>query len=68
MKKNNISEKGEKFCLVCGERSEKGNLCECCRESLALIDIDNFITQKNKGIFFGNGVSNAFNDRDFMVK
>ena len=50
MNKNNISEKVEKFCLVCGERSEKGNLCECCRESLALIDIDNFITQKNKAL------------------
>ena len=38
-------EHGER-CMICGEESGGRKVCERCRESLALCDIENFVLRK----------------------
>lgn len=45
----------EKCCMICGKRLEKGKLCECCRESLILCDIEDYLERKATGKFCGQG-------------
>lgn len=36
------------FCMICGSPVAKGKLCECCRESLALCDIEDYAVKKTQ--------------------
>ncbi len=47
-------------CVVCGVRTEGGRLCECCRESLALCDIENYLARKTERKFSAEPGTNAF--------
>lgn len=42
-------EEKEGRCLICGTKTAGRKICECCRESLALCDIENLISRKEKG-------------------
>ena len=45
-----MSEKDNR-CMVCGKKLEKGKICECCRESFMLCDIEDYIERKAGGKF-----------------
>lgn len=47
-------------CIVCGQETRSGHLCECCRESLALCDVENYVARKTEGKICRPGRANAF--------
>lgn len=49
-----MSEKDNR-CKVCGKKLEKGKICECCRESFMLCDIEDYIERKAGGKFCCQG-------------
>lgn len=53
-------EKNEASCLICGAESGERRLCECCRESFALCDIENLIFRKLQSEKIGISGANAF--------
>lgn len=38
----------ERRCAVCGGAAEEGALCECCRESFALCDMEEYPRRKKR--------------------
>ena len=40
-------------CAVCGRRIREGALCECCKESLALCDVEEYAARKMAAKFCG---------------
>lgn len=47
-------------CIVCGQETHSGHLCDCCRESLALCDVENYIARKTEGKICRPARANAF--------
>ncbi len=62
-----MREREEGICFVCGARA-RGGLCDCCRESLALCDMENYITRKSARGNYADSAANAFKNEKFMVK
>ncbi len=57
---NRKKEEGAR-CLVCNAPTERGRkLCDCCRESFALCDLENYIARKAARKIYGAGGANAF--------
>ena len=58
------------YCAVCGAElyGKGGALCECCRESFALCDMDDYLLRRSVGGICGGMPSNAFKSPQFMVK
>ena len=47
-------------CIVCGQAAHSGHLCDCCRESLALCDVENYVARKTEGKICRPARANAF--------
>ena len=54
------------FCAVCGARTEN-LLCECCRESFALCDMEDYLACRRAENCAAEA-SNAFKNAGFVVK
>lgn len=52
--------KREERCMVCGGRAGEKRICDCCRESLALCDIENLLAKKPHGENLRPPAANAF--------
>lgn len=51
----------EPRCIVCGRKTYSGGgLCDCCRESLALCDVENYVARKTERKIYRGGGLNAF--------
>lgn len=59
MEKTEKREEGK--CMICKGPAEPGKkICECCLESLALCDMENYLARKTVGKIYGANGSNAF--------
>ena len=47
-------------CLICGAKTFEGKICDCCKESLALCDIENLVSRKEHGENCAVRRANAF--------
>ncbi len=59
MKSDHVERK-EGRCVICGGKTQGENVCECCAESLALVDIENLLSGKRRGAIFPKSAANAF--------
>ena len=55
-------------CVVCGMPLRGGCLCDCCRESFALCDIEEYARRKACGKNCPAAAANAFKKGGFMVQ
>lgn len=49
MEQREIVHTAKTHCIVCGQETHSGLLCDCCRESLALCDVENYVARKTEG-------------------
>ena len=45
----------DRRCAVCGRHIREGALCECCKESLALCDVEEYAARKMAAKFCRGG-------------
>lgn len=45
----------ETRCIVCGRTLKEGHLCDCCKESLALCDVEDYVARKTARKFSRGG-------------
>lgn len=50
----------ERRCLICGQNAGEHKLCERCRESLSLCDVENWVARKLRCEKCGAPAANAF--------
>ena len=56
-----VCKREEARCVICKGPAEAGKkICECCRESLALCDMENYLARKTAGKICGTDGANAF--------
>ncbi len=60
MEQREIAHSAQTHCIVCGQETRSGQLCDCCRESLALCDVENYIARKTEGEICRPARANAF--------
>lgn len=60
MEQREIVHTAKTHCIVCGQETHSGLLCDCCRESLALCDVENYVARKTEGKICRPARANAF--------
>ena len=55
-------------CVICGSPIREGSLCDCCKDSLALCDIEDYPQRKAGGKICSGVAAYAFKKGSFMVQ
>ena len=55
-------------CVICGSPVTEGMLCDCCKDSLMLCDIEDYPQRKAVGKICLHAGGNAFKKGGFMVQ
>ncbi len=63
-----MGKREERGCLVCGRDACGRALCERCRESLALCDVEDLVSRKIRDKKCAGYDANAFKSAAFVVK